>query len=128
MEKVKQKFSAWSLKLNYWSPRHQTSVSKAWISFKCSKFLTTIKNTQQVYSVERKLRNFTGRLNSKNFCNMHIMQELPTIKTNFLFENSQDFNQTTHGRPQYSIFFIHNIIIPFSLFIILVYILSVLVL
>ena len=24
------------------------------------------------------------------------MQELPTIKTNFLYEKSQDFNQTTH--------------------------------
>ena len=45
---------------------------------------------------------------------MHIMQELPTIKTNFLFENSQDFNQTTHGRPQYSIFFIHNISLYFK--------------
>ena len=40
---------------------------------------------------------------------MHIMQELPTIKTNFLFENSQDFNQTIHGRPQDPIVFIHNI-------------------
>ena len=25
------------------------------------------------------------------------MLELPTIKTDFLFENSQDFNQTTHA-------------------------------
>ena len=29
------------------------------------------------------------------------MLELPTIKTDFLFENSQDFNQTTHARPQH---------------------------
>ena len=27
---------------------------------------------------------------------MHIMQELPTINTDFLFEKSQDFNRTTH--------------------------------
>ena len=45
---------------------------------------------------------------------MHIMQELPTIKTNSLFENSQDFKQTTHGRPQYPIVFIHNIILYFN--------------
>ena len=41
---------------------------------------------------------------------MHIMLELPTIKTDFLFENSQDFNQTTHGRPQDSIVFIDDIL------------------
>ena len=37
------------------------------------------------------------------------MLELPTIETDFLFENSQDFNQTTHARPQHPIVFIHNI-------------------
>ena len=37
------------------------------------------------------------------------MLDLPTIKTDFLFENSQDFNQTTHARPQHPIVFIHNI-------------------
>ena len=37
------------------------------------------------------------------------MQELPKIKTDFLFKNSQDFNQTTHARPQHSIVFIDNI-------------------
>ena len=40
---------------------------------------------------------------------MHIMQELATIKTDFLFENSHDFNQATHGRPQGPIVFMHNI-------------------
>ena len=40
---------------------------------------------------------------------MSIMLELPTIKTDFLFEKSQDFNQTTHARPQHPIVFIHNI-------------------
>ena len=35
------------------------------------------------------------------------MLELPTIKTDFLFENSQDFNLTTHARPQHPIVFIH---------------------
>ena len=42
------------------------------------------------------------------------MLELPTIKTDFLFENSQDFNQTTHARPQHSIVFIHNINLCFN--------------
>ena len=50
----------------------------------------------------------------KNFCNRHIMWELPTIKTDFLFENSQDFNQTTHARPQHSIVFIDNISLYFN--------------
>ena len=45
---------------------------------------------------------------------MHIMQELPTIKTDFLFENLQDSNQTTHGRPQDPIVFIHNISLYFK--------------
>ena len=42
------------------------------------------------------------------------MLELPTIKTDFLFENSQDFNQTTHARPQHPIVFIHNISLCFN--------------
>ena len=37
------------------------------------------------------------------------MLDLATIETDFLFENSQDFNQTTHARPQHPIVFIHNI-------------------
>ena len=41
------------------------------------------------------------------------MLELPTIRTDFLFENSQDFNQTTHARPQHPIVFIDN----FSLYV-----------
>ena len=45
---------------------------------------------------------------------MHIMRELPTIKTDFLFENSQDFNQTTHARPQHPIVFIDNISLYFN--------------
>ena len=40
---------------------------------------------------------------------MHIMRKLPTINTDFLFENSQDFSQTIHGRPQDPIVFIDNI-------------------
>ena len=47
-------------------------------------------------------------------CNRHIMLDLPTIKTDFLFENSQDFNQTTHARPQHPIVFIHNISLYFN--------------
>ena len=42
------------------------------------------------------------------------MLELPTIKTNFLFQNSQDLNQTTHARPQDPIVFIHNISLYFN--------------
>ena len=42
------------------------------------------------------------------------MWELPTINTDFLFENSQDFNQTTHGRPQDPIVFIDNISLYFN--------------
>ena len=42
------------------------------------------------------------------------MLELPTIKTDFLFENSQDFNHTTHARPQHPIVFIHNISLYFN--------------
>ena len=42
------------------------------------------------------------------------MLELPTIKTDFLFENSQDFNQTTHARAQYPIVFIQNISLYFN--------------
>ena len=42
------------------------------------------------------------------------MLELATIKTDFLFENSQDFNQTTHARPQHPIVFIHNISLYFN--------------
>ena len=55
-----------------------------------------------------------GRVKFKNFCNMHIMWELPTIKTDFLFENSQDFNQTTHARPQHPIVSIDNISLYFN--------------
>ena len=42
------------------------------------------------------------------------MLDLATIKTDFLFENSQDFNQTTHARPQHPIVFIHNISLYFN--------------
>ena len=42
------------------------------------------------------------------------MLDLPTIKTDFLFEKSQDFNQTTHARPQHHIVFIHNISLYFN--------------
>ena len=42
------------------------------------------------------------------------MLELPTIKNDFLFENSQDFNQTTYARPQHPIVFIHNISLYFN--------------
>ena len=52
-------------------------------------------------------------LNSKNFHSMHILWELPTNKANFLFKNTQNFNQTTHVGPQEPIVIIHNIILYF---------------
>ena len=42
------------------------------------------------------------------------MLDLQTIKTDFLFENSQDFNQTAHARPQHPIVFINNISLYFN--------------
>ena len=42
------------------------------------------------------------------------MRELPTSNTDFLFEKSQDFNETTHARPQHSIVFIDNISLYFN--------------
>ena len=42
------------------------------------------------------------------------MWELLTIKTNFLFKTSQDFNQTTHAGPHLPIVFIDNIILYFN--------------
>ena len=42
------------------------------------------------------------------------MLELPTIKTDFLFENSQDFDQTTHARPQHPIVLIDIISLYFN--------------
>ena len=42
------------------------------------------------------------------------MLELPTLKTDFLFENSQNFNQTTHARSQYPIVFIDIISLYFN--------------
>ena len=53
-------------------------------------------------------------MNSKNFRSMYIMWELLTIKTNFLFKTSQDFNQTTHAGLHLPIFFIDNIILYFN--------------
>ena len=45
---------------------------------------------------------------------MHIMLELPTNKPNFLFKNTQDFNQTTHVGPQEPIGIIYSIILYFN--------------
>ena len=63
----------------------------------------------QFTQFERKLRKFTGRLNSKNFHSMYFMWELPTNKANFIFKNTQDFNQTTHVGPQELNVFTDNI-------------------
>ena len=45
---------------------------------------------------------------------MYIMQELPKNKANFLFKNTQDFNQATHAAPHLPIVFIDNIILYFN--------------
>ena len=45
---------------------------------------------------------------------MHIMWELLTNKVNFLFKNTQDFNQTTHAAPHLPIVFFDNIILYFN--------------
>ena len=42
------------------------------------------------------------------------MWESPTSKTNFLFENTKDFNQTIHGGPQDPIVFIYIISLNFN--------------
>ena len=53
-------------------------------------------------------------MNIKSFHGMHIMQELPTNKTNFLFKNTQDVNLTRHAAPHFPIIFIDNIILYFN--------------
>ena len=60
--------------------------------------------------------------NSKNFHSMHIMQELLTNKANFLFKNTQDFNQTTHAAPHLPIVFIDNIILYFNYLVFLLHV------
>ena len=40
---------------------------------------------------------------------MYFMRELPTNKANFIFKNTQDFNQTTHVGPQELNVFTDNI-------------------
>ena len=109
MEKVKQKFSARSLKLNCWSPRHTTDVLKLEYLSNALSFSQPVEISNKFTQIERKLRKFTGRLNSKNFCSMYFMQKLPTTKANFIFKNMQDFNQTTHVWPQDPSVFTDNI-------------------
>ena len=93
--------STLSLKLNYSSPRHQTAVSRFW-------FLSNALSFSQV------LKKFTGGLNAKNFCSMHIMHELPTNKANFLIKTTQDFNSSRHAAPHLPIVFTDNIILYFN--------------
>ena len=109
MEKVKQKFSAWSLKLNCWSPRHRTDVLKLEYLSNTLSFSQPVEISNKFTQIERKLRKFTGRLNSKNFHSMYFMQKFPTTKANFIFKNTQDFNQTTHVQPQDPSVFTDNI-------------------
>ena len=109
MEKVKQKFSAQSFKLNCWSPRHRTDVLKLEYLSNALCFSQSLDISNKFTQIERKLRKFTGRLNSKNFHSMYFMQKLLTTKANFIFKNMQDFNQTTHIRPQDPSVFTDNI-------------------
>ena len=62
----------------------------------------------------KKLRKFTGGLNTKNFRSMHIMHELPTNKANFLIKTTQDFNSSRHAAPHLPIVFTDNIILYFN--------------
>ena len=50
----------------------------------------------------------------KNFRNRHIMLELPTIKTDFLFDSHRISIRLPHARPQHPIVFIHNISLYFN--------------
>ena len=45
---------------------------------------------------------------------MHIMQELPTNKANFLIKTTQDFNSSRHVAPHLPIVFTDNIILYFN--------------
>ena len=45
---------------------------------------------------------------------MHIMQELPTNKANFLVKTTQDFNSSRHAAPHLPIVFTDNIILYFN--------------
>ena len=45
---------------------------------------------------------------------MHIMQELPTNKANFLIKTTQDFNSSRHAAPHLPIVFTDNIILYFN--------------
>ena len=109
MEKVKQKFSAWSLKLIFWSPRCRTDALKLEYISNALSFSEPVEISNKFTQFERKLRKFRGRLNLKNFCSMYSMQKLPINKANFIFKNTQDFNQTTHVEPQDPSIFTDNI-------------------
>ena len=104
MEKVKQKFSAWSLKLNYWSPRCRTDVLKLEYLSNALSLSQPVEISNKFTPFQRKLRKFTGRLTSKNFHSMYFIQKLPTNKANFIFKNMQDFNQTTVSSLIISVF------------------------
>ena len=47
---------------------------------------------------------------------MYFMQELPTNKANFIFKNTQDFNQTTHVGPQVPNVFTDNISLSYHFY------------
>ena len=51
MEKVKQKFSAWSLKLNCWSMRHRTVVLKL-------EYLSNALSFSQLVEISNKFTQF----------------------------------------------------------------------
>ena len=106
---MKQKFSAQSLKLNCQSPRCRTDVLKLEYLSNALSFSQPVEISNKFTQFERKLRKFTGRLNSKNFHSMYFMQKLPTNKANFIFKNMQDFNQTTHVGSQDPSVFTDNI-------------------
>ena len=89
-------------------PRIKAILLPKW-SLNALSFSQLVKIPNKFTQFERKLGKITGVLNSKNFHSMHIMQDLPTNKANFLFKNTLDFNQTTHVGPQEPIVLIDNI-------------------
>ena len=79
-------------------------VSKA--SIRSSYFNS--KDFFQMFIASTKIM-FRGRLKLKFFRSMDIMQEWPTNKPNFLFKETQDFNNIIHIGPQEAIVFTDNI-------------------
>ena len=117
--KISEKISTLSLKLNYWSPRHQTAVFKVFDFFpNALSFSQVVKIPNKFTQFHKKLRKFTCRLNSKISVTGTSCGSCQQLRLIFSLRNHR-ISITLHMQD-------HNI--PLSLFIISVYILTVLVL